>query len=116
MAKHDCLQHLADVHRNPHTHWRVSLATGQDTGNLTALSAGFIIYNGVLASALAFFLWSYILSRMEASLASVAILAVPVVGMLCGAVFLSEPLTLARITGMALILIGIVTVTYRRKA
>ena len=94
----------------------VSLATGQDTGNLTTLSAGFIIYNGVLASALAFFLWSYILSRMEASLASVAILAVPAVGVLCGAVFLSEPLTPARIAGMALILIGIVTVTYHRKA
>ena len=76
----------------------------------TPLSIACIAYNGILASAVAFFLWMYILSRMEASKASVSILGVPVVGVISGVIFLHEPLTLPMVFGMTMILSGIVLV------
>ena len=59
-----------------------------------------VIYNGALASALAFFLWNYVLMHIEASTASIATLVAPVVGVLGGVVFLGEPLTVHIISGM----------------
>ena len=78
------------------------------TWTITALAC--VAYNGVLASALAFFLWIYILNNMEASKASVAILAVPVVGVTAGIICLGEPLTLIMLAAMIMILSGIVLV------
>lgn len=80
------------------------------TSQWTALSMATVVYNGVLASAVAFFLWNYLLTRIEAGIASVAILGVPAVGVLCGTVFLGEPLTLLSASGMALTLLGIVII------
>ena len=93
----------------------ISLATGQDTGQWTTASIACLVYNGILASALAFFLWSYILSRMEAGKAAVSILAVPVVGVLGGVLFLGEPLTVFRAMGMLLVLSGIFAVVQPKK-
>ena len=76
----------------------------------TITAAACVAYNGVLASALAFFLWIYILNNMEASKASVAILAVPVVGVTAGIICLGEPLTLIMLAAMIMILSGIVLV------
>lgn len=76
----------------------------------TPLSIACIAYNGILASALAFFLWMYILSRTQASKASVSILGVPVVGVISGVIFLQEPLTVLMSVGMIMILSGIVLV------
>lgn len=73
-----------------------------------------LIYNGILASALAFFLWSYVLQRIEVSKAAVAVLAVPVVGVIGGILFLNEPLTLRIILGMAIIMLGIYTVVNKK--
>ena len=75
-----------------------------------------IAYNGILASALAFFLWSYVLTRMEAAKAATAILAVPVVGIIGGVLLIGEPLTLNMIIGMAIILTGIYTVVSENTA
>ena len=69
-----------------------------------------LVYNGVLASALAFFLWCYILQHMEAGKAGTAVLGVPVVGVLGGALVRGEPLTAGILLGMALILAGIAVV------
>ena len=88
----------------------VSLATNQDIGQWTPISALYVLYNGVLASALAFFLWSYVLKNMEAGKASVAILAVPIVGVICGIIFLNEPVTLFGVIGIIMILAGVFTV------
>lgn len=74
------------------------------------LSVACVAYNGILASALAFLLWMYILTRMEASKASVSILGVPVVGVISGVIFLQEPLTPLMIVAMIMILSGIVLV------
>ena len=66
-----------------------------------------MIYNGALASALAFFLWNYVLVRIEASKSSIATLVAPIVGILSGVVFLGEPLTIQIISGIVLIFAGI---------
>ena len=69
-----------------------------------------VIYNGALASALAFFLWNYVLTHIEASTASIATLVAPVVGVLGGVVILGEPFTAYIVVGMALIFSGILIV------
>ena len=74
-----------------------------------------LIYNGVLASALAFFLWSWILQHIEVSKASVAVLAVPVIGVVGGILCLGEPMTLHIFFGMLMIMAGIyIVVTNKR--
>lgn len=78
--------------------------------NWTLTAIACVVYNGVLASALAFFLWIYILSKMEASKASVSILAVPVVGVISGMIFLNEPLTFVMTIGMVMVFSGIILV------
>lgn len=75
-----------------------------------------VIYNGALASALAFFLWNYVLTHIEASTASIATLVAPIVGVLGGVVFLGEPLTIHIISGMVLIFAGILIVVKKRGA
>ena len=80
------------------------------SANWTLTAIACVAYNGILASALAFFLWIYILSKMEASKASVSILAVPVVGVIGGIIFLNEPLTLVMTIGIAMVFTGIVLV------
>ncbi len=66
-----------------------------------------LLYNAALASAVAFYLWNYILAHIEASTASVATLIAPVVGVLAGVIFLGEPLTAFIVAGMILIFAGI---------
>ncbi|MBR3260056.1 MAG: EamA family transporter, partial [Firmicutes bacterium] len=60
--------------------------------------------------AIAFFIWNYVLTNMEAGKASVAMMAVPAVGVLSGILILGEPMTLSRGLGMAAIIVGILTV------
>ena len=70
-------------------------------------AVGCLLYNGVLASALAFFLWTYILSSTEASKASISVLMIPIIGVLAGVIFLNEILYWNTVVGMLLILSGI---------
>lgn len=74
----------------------------------TAPAVFAVIYNGLIASAIAFLLWTYILQHMEAGKASIAILAVPVVGVLGGILFLGETMTLKTAAGMLLVAVGVV--------
>ena len=74
-----------------------------------------VIYNGALASALAFFLWNYVLTHIEASTATVATLVAPIVGVLGGVIFLNEPLTAQIISGMILIFAGILIVVKKKR-
>ena len=69
-----------------------------------------VIYNGALASAVAFLLWNYVLTHIEASTAAIATLVAPVVGVLSGVIFLGEPFTVYIISGMVLIFAGIILV------
>lgn len=70
-------------------------------------AAACLLYNGVLASALAYFLWTYILSNTEAGKASISILSIPIIGVLAGVLFLKESLYWNTIAGMSLIIGGI---------
>ncbi len=74
-----------------------------------------VIYNGALASALAFFLWNYVLMHIEASSASIATLVAPIVGVLGGVFILGEPFTVHIVLGMALIFAGILIVVKKSK-
>ena len=74
-----------------------------------------VIYNGALASALAFFLWNYVLTHIEASSAAIATLVAPIVGVLGGVFILGEPFTAQIVLGMALIFAGILIVVRKRK-
>ena len=67
-----------------------------------------VVYNGLIASAIAFLLWTYVLQHMEAGKASIAILAVPAVGVLGGILFLGETMTLKTAVGMLLVGAGVV--------
>lgn len=81
--------------------------TGSGPIHWTPAAVGYLLYNGVLASAFAFFLWNYILSHMEAGKASMTILAVPIVGVISGVLILGEPMHLSTAAGMVMILSGI---------
>lgn len=87
-----------------------TLAFGETAAHWTLTAVACVIYNGVLASALAFFLWCYILQHMEASKASVAILGVPVVSVVTSTICLGEPLTVTIIIGVLMVLSGIALV------
>lgn len=78
----------------------------------TLISVACLLYNGIIASALAFFLWAYILDNMEASKASISVLGVPVVGVIGGAICLGEPVTLFMVCGMLMVLSGIFLVQH----
>jgi drug/metabolite transporter (DMT)-like permease len=62
-----------------------------------------IVYNGVLVSALGWFLWFWALARLDAGLASFGILAVPVLGALFSAALLGERPSALDWVGMAVI-------------
>lgn len=62
-----------------------------------------VLYNGVLVGAVCWFLWFWALQNLDAGLASLGILSVPVLGMLFGVVLLGERLSGAEWTGVALI-------------
>ncbi len=66
-----------------------------------------IAYNGVLVSALGWFLWFWALARLDAGLASFGILAVPVLGALFSAALLSERPSALEWVGMALIVVAL---------
>lgn len=78
---------------------------GQAHFTLTSIS--YILFSGILASALAFLLWSHILSTTEASKASIMLLLVPIVGIISGWLFLHEQLKLITVVGISLVLTGI---------
>lgn len=64
----------------------------------------------IKSQSVAFILWNYILSNMEAGKASIAVMAVPAVGVLSGVLVLHEPMSLSIAFGMLLIFAGVITV------
>jgi O-acetylserine/cysteine efflux transporter len=67
----------------------------------------YILFSGVVASALAFVMWNHILSTTEASKASISLLLVPIVGAISGYLFLDENLSMLTVAGIFLVLVGI---------
>lgn len=77
--------------------------------NWTLTAVLCLLYNGFLASALCFFLWSYVLQHMEASKAGTAVLVAPAVGVLAGIIFLGEDFTVSIACGMLLVALGVIS-------
>ncbi|GIP23632.1 DMT family transporter [Paenibacillus sp. J22TS3] len=75
----------------------------------------YVAFAGVIGSALAFVMWSYILSKVEASKASISLLLVPVVGVISGCLVLHESLTWFMVAGMGMVLMGIWLVNGKSK-
>jgi len=77
-----------------------------------------LIYNAVLVSALCWALWFWVLARLQAGLASLAVLAVPVVGTLAGVIELGERPNPMEWSGMALVIaaLGLVGIAAGRSA
>ena len=62
-----------------------------------------VLYNGVLVGGVCWFLWFWALQTLDAGLASLGILSVPVLGVLFGVVLLGERLSTPEWSGIALI-------------
>lgn len=85
--------------------YSISFEHGQSHWSLMAVV--YLLYAGILASAIAFVIWSHILSKVEASKASISLLIVPVVGTLSGFLFLKEGLNAITLLGIFLVLSGV---------
>lgn len=73
--------------------------------NLTSILC--LLYNGVLASALCFVLWSFVVDVMDPSALAVSSMLTPLIGVLGGVVFLSERFSSRMVLGMSLLLFGV---------
>ncbi|WP_343565405.1 DMT family transporter [Kiloniella sp. b19] len=85
----------------------------EDVGQIewTPLSVTIILFNGVFATAFAF--WSSIMvaSRLPAVTTSLGFLAIPLCGVLFSNLMLNEPMTLSLTTGMLLIVASVAAVS-----
>ncbi|MGJ9385725.1 DMT family transporter [Salipaludibacillus sp. CF4.18] len=71
-------------------------------------STYYILFTGVLASALCFTVWFMIMSVVDMVTATISTLLVPIFGLLFSSLLLKEQLTIGVIIGSSLILIGII--------
>lgn len=78
-------------------------------GSFAITGSGFVyaVLSGSVTSALGYALWYSVLPTLRASTAAVSQLTVPVIAVLAGSVFLSEPLTLRFALSCALVLGGV---------
>ena len=74
---------------------------------LTASGVAAVLFLGVLASALGYWLWSYGLARVEAGRATSYLNLLPLVGALSGVLVLGERIGIAEVVGGALIIGGV---------
>lgn len=90
----------------------IAAAILMESGNsviITPISVYYILFTGVLASALCFTIWFFLLTIIDTVTATISTLLVPVFGLFFGWLFLGEKLTPDVIIGSVLILVGIVT-------
>jgi drug/metabolite transporter (DMT)-like permease len=66
-----------------------------------------LVYNGILVSALCWYLWFWVLGRLDAGLASFGILAVPVLGVVFGVLELGERPRPSEWAGIGLIVVAL---------
>ncbi|MGE5250420.1 MAG: DMT family transporter [Bacteroidota bacterium] len=79
----------------------------QEIGPVTAGILGGILFLGIVATALAMFLWNYAFAELPAGIASLTFFAQPVVGTLLGAILLGERIGSLFLLGGSLIGIGL---------
>ncbi|SET95791.1 Permease of the drug/metabolite transporter (DMT) superfamily [Salinibacillus kushneri] len=91
------------------------MVEGGDPVHLTGESIYYVLFTGVLASALCFTVWFFLLSIIDMVTATISTLLVPVFGMFFGWLLLDEHLTPSIIIGSFLILIGIFIANIAKK-
>lgn len=74
-----------------------------------------LFYNAVIAMAVAWVLWAYVLGRLSIMAASLSVLAVPLIGSLFSAVRLGERFSPIELVGMGTILLSISSVHWRSR-
>lgn len=82
----------------------------------TWVSASIILFTGVVASAIDFTIWFYLLKKLDTYAVSVSVMLVPVFGLFFDWLQLGRSLDIGVIVGGLLILIGIYQVTKRQKS
>ena len=90
--------------------WIYSLVVPQTPIVWAPMGIVAMVYSGIVASALAWLLYNHLLTKMEAGQASIAVMAVPAIGVICGVIFLHEPMTWSIFLGMVILFVGIITV------
>jgi drug/metabolite transporter (DMT)-like permease len=88
----------------------VEIARGQ-VGAVDARDVLLVLYLAIGPSALAYLLWGFGLSRVEASQASVYGQLMPLVGVVSAAIFLGESITLTHVVGGGAIILGVALAT-----
>ena len=79
-----------------------------DPVHLNANSIYYILFTGILASALCFTVWYLILSLIDMATATIATLLVPIFGLLFSVLLIGEKMSIGIIVGSSLIICGIV--------
>ena len=82
--------------------------TTQEFGEITPAVILGVLFIGIIATALAMYLWNTAFALLDASLASLTFFAQPIVGAVLGAIFLGELITPLFLFGGFLIGIGLV--------
>src|SRR5699024_175917 len=86
-----------------------------DPVQLNVHSIYYILFTGILASALCFTVWYLILSMIDMATATIATLLVPVFGLVFSALILGERMTLGVLIGSSLVIYGIIVAQKPKK-
>ena len=89
----------------------VALAVPQRPIDWNWAFVGALAYSVVLASAVAWWLWSIVLQRLPTTVASLSSLGVPIVSVLLAWMILHEQPSMLEVFGIALVLLGLVAVS-----
>lgn len=79
----------------------------ESVNNLTLNSVAVLFYLAIAASILGYSLWSYLLTHYPAGQVAPLTLGVPVVGIICAAIFLEEVISFQQTIGIVLVMLGL---------
>jgi drug/metabolite transporter (DMT)-like permease len=75
-----------------------------------------LLFNGLFSTAFTFVVWFWVLKKINASKASMALMFVPILGIVFGWLQLEENITISIVVGSFLICVGIFMNTYNLKS
>lgn len=74
-----------------------------------------LLYSSILGTAVAFVGWNWVLGNIEASIASISLMSVPILGLIFGAIQLHEAITQNVIIGAIFVCLGILFTSLPKK-
>lgn len=84
--------------------------------SLSTSSVLALLYNGILGSAVAFVVWNWVLGKIQASIASISLMSVPLLGLFFGWLQLGEQITSNILIGAVFICLGILFTSIQIKS